>query len=883
MTTPDSTVPERRIYRRDYKAPLWHVERIHLHFDLGQPTNEAGEHSVLVRCRQQLRSRTGEPGVLVLDGREMTLIDVRIDGESLPASRYTLTPEHLSIEDVPATAELEICGRLRPFANSSLEGLYGSSGLLCTQCESHGFSRITWCLDRPDVLSIYTVEICADAERYPVLLSNGNRVSEEVDDGRRTVVWHDPHPKPCYLFALVAGQLNCVRAEYQTASGRDVSIEFWCDPGLELQLDHAVRSLQNAMRFDEQAYQREYDLDLYMVVVARAFNMGAMENKGLNIFNPKCVLAHPDTATDADHVMVEAVVAHEYLHNWTGNRITCRDWFQLSLKEGLTVFREQHFSARHAGGAAQRIQEVALLKARQFVEDSGPLAHPVRPESYVDMNNFYTVTVYEKGAELIRVLRAIVGEPAFDRGMQHYFATLDGQAATIEDFLQCFALEDAGASVEEMLRWYDQPGTPRLGLRLQPHTHDAQTLTAELQQSPPAIADPSDPPRPVPQPVVLEFLDARGPLLLADGQSRWSTLLRGPQQRTDIRFARSAQGRVTPVFSGGFPAPVRVEYDYQPAELARIVEHASDPVARWDAQQRRIRRQLDAAINASGGDIVADWAPLLAVRDQVLAGTCDAAVAAELLSLPAAATLLAEGDSVDPLALAATHERLERQLAQALWVDDVVSRQLLHVPDRWEFTPDDVARRRLAVRMLELGLLADVVDIDATVDAWLQDADNLTLRFGALAAVWRADHPQRDAYAAAFANRHAHDPLVLDRLFALQARHASLDALQALLADGRYQRTQPNRVRAVLDTLVRQNLPTFYASDQRALGLWAEELMRLDEINPQLAARLVGALESSHRLAQPWRQAVYAALEQLRRCIRSPNLHEQLRRLLAAA
>ncbi len=863
--------PEHRIFRKDYQPPEWQVEQVELEFDLTAAARESGEHPVDVRCRQQLRAVSGHAGKLVLDGRDMELLSISIDGVALADDAWTLTPDSLEIHTFPAAAVLEIVGRIDPFANSSLEGLYGSPGLLCTQCESHGFSRITWFQDRPDVLSRYTVTIIADPERYPVLLSNGNRVSDQQVQGRREVVWNDPHPKPCYLFALVAGDLACVKDQHRTPSGRDVAIEFWCDPGLEDQLGHAVQSLKNAMRFDEEVYGREYDLDLYMVVVARAFNMGAMENKGLNIFNPKCVLAHPETATDEDHVMVEAVVAHEYLHNWTGNRITCRDWFQLSLKEGLTVFREQEFTAAHAGGSAQRIHEVALLKARQYVEDAGPLAHPVRPDSYVDMNNFYTATVYEKGAELIRVLRSCVGEQGYADGMQRYFEQFDGQAATIEDFIGCFEIAAGNATAEDVLRWYDRPGTPRLQMEMQPQP---QGCSFTLSQQPAAVARKLGT-TPLPIPVRLEFVDAAGPLSVSGHGPEFSALLNQEQGDYRVAFERPVEGELTPVFGGGLPAPVLWECAYSAEQLLLITRFAQDPVARWEAQQQRYRAAVAQVIQ--GHRVVADQ--FADVRDWFADGA-DRAVMAELLTLPAVATLLAEGDNVDPLATADAHRQVELALAHAVWKDAEVPESWLKVPQAWEFREADVACRRLAVRLLELGLLAGHSHLREVVHQWVHEADNLSLRYGALAAAWKADLADTSALHDAFLSRHRHNELVVDRAFALRARYENRDGVVTLLADPGYIRTSPNRVRAVMDTLVRQNPVTFYDREGEALRIWAAEIIHLDGVNPQLTARLVGGLESTFRLAEPWRGQIFDVLASTQKRVRSPNTHEQLGRIL---
>lgn len=867
--------PHHRIFRQDYQAPAWNVERVELEFDLCAPVGDKGQHDVRVVCRQWLNATNSATGALTLDGRDISLLEIRVDDELLSEDAYTLGPDSLVIPEFPASAVLETVGRIRPFENTALEGLYGSAGLLCTQCESHGFSRITWFQDRPDVLSVYQVSITANAERYPVLLSNGNRVSETEDGDIRTVVWEDPHPKPCYLFALVAGDLSCVKDSHTTSSGRDVEIEFWCDPGLEGQLDHAIASLKNAMVFDEEVYQREYDLDLYMVVVARAFNMGAMENKGLNIFNPQCVLAHHLTATDEDHVLVEAVVAHEYLHNWTGNRITCRDWFQLSLKEGLTVFREQQFSAAHAGGSAQRIHEVQTLKSRQFVEDSGPLAHPVRPESYVDMNNFYTVTVYEKGAELIRVLHACVGEQGYFEGMQKYFERFDGQAATLEDFVSCFSLEDVGLQGGDMLRWYDRAGTPRLGLNVR--DEGAGTFHAELEQMAPRNAKEPDHSA-LPIPVQLQFVDSRGALKLANGESEFHTVLHSHLLGHDIEFERDVEGLLTPVFSGGLPAPVHFEYTYSTEQLQLIARFATDPVAVWEAQQQLYREAIQKVMDGHPAE-TAGFMNICSGLDE----TTDRAVFAERLALPSVATMIAEGEDVDPLAMTDAHAQVERALAHAVWAAPEKLIPFFELPGTWSFRAEDVAARRLAIRLLQLGLLAGQTHLHDTAWNWVHHADNLSQQLGALDAVWHAAAPDYHSLHAYFVGNHREHELVIDRAVAVRARYATRNDFVDLLASPEYKRTSPNRVRAVMQTFMRANPGCFYEKSGESMRAWMAEIIALDAVNPQLTARLIGMLESSFRLAEPWRSQIYELLEAARSKIQSPTVIEQLGRILESA
>nr|MBV6631092.1 aminopeptidase N [Oceanococcus sp. HetDA_MAG_MS8] len=864
-----------RIYRKDYQPPNWAVETVELYIDLCAAADDQGAHPMEVRCTQQLRALGSGPTDLVLDGRDMELLSIAVDGQTWPEEHYELGSDQLTIRELPASATLTITGRITPFANASLEGLYASPGLLCTQCEAHGFSRITWFMDRPDVLSRYRVELRAPSERYPVLLANGNRVEQQDEAGIRRVVWEDPYLKPCYLFAMVAGDLGCVRDSYTTGSGREVAIEFWCDRGLESQLDHAVASLKNAMHFDEQEYGREYDLDLYMVVVARAFNMGAMENKGLNIFNPKCVLAHPRTATDEDHILVEAVVAHEYLHNWTGNRITCRDWFQLSLKEGLTVYREQHFSALHGGGAAQRIHEVDLLRSRQFVEDAGPLSHPVRPDSYVDMNNFYTVTVYEKGAELIRVLRSLVGERGFAAGMQTYFERFDGQAVTLEDLLSCFRGPHDEDLTAAMLRWYDQAGTPQLELRLSVQS-DTQ-IQLELEQSPPRNNAQFEP---VPIPVELSFVDSAGilPLAGAEASGAYCCHLREAKATTTLSLSRPAQGPVTPILGGGFPAPVRAQLHWSFEQKLAAARSAPDLVARWEAMQALYREAMDAQEPAS---VMAQMQEVIsaALQDDVPAD-----VQAALLSPPPAASVLADSQDVDPNVLPPKHDALERALAAAVWSQPKRAEKALDVPSSWRFVPADVAARKRALRLLQLGLKVKADGVRERALEWLRHSDNLSQRFGALAALWSCEDAQAMPLWESLWEEYAHDELVLDRVLGLRARYAKPDEWPQLLQHPGYKRTAPNRVRAVLDTLLRHNLSAFYsAANEQARQCWMEEIVALDGLNPQLTARLITGLETRLCLNAHWQDLTAQMLQSLRQRVRSPAVHEQIGRLLKSA
>ncbi len=847
---------KQRQYLRDYRPSAFQVPEIELKLDIQDSFVEVSSSLRVEKLDREVSS-------LRLDGREMDLREVRIDGEVLPASAYHQDTDSLTLNDVPDSFELAITVRIDPYSNSSLEGLYYAGGMLCSQCESHGFSRITYCLDRPDVLSVYRVELEADQLRFPVLLANGERESHAtLDNGRHSACWVDPHPKPCYLFAAVAGDLACRNRPFTTADGRDVRIAFYCDHGIEDRLDHAMDSLERAMRWDERRYGLAYDLDTYNVVVAGAFNMGAMENKGLNIFNPKYVLASPDTATDQDFASVEAVIGHEYFHNWTGNRVTCRDWFQLSLKEGLTVFRDQQFSADHGAGPAQRVAQVRLLRARQFAEDAGPLAHPVRPDSFLEMNNFYTVTVYEKGAELVRLLHARLGEDGFRKGMDLYFARHDGQAVTIEDFLAAHG-DANGVDTSGILRWYSQAGTPLVELT---DSYSDGRYRLHARQRVPKRPDAA----PVLIPIRLSLLASDGSVLLP------SRVLEFDQGEQSWEF--EVPQTPVPVLFEGLSAPIRWDYTYSPEQLQCILLHAEDPFSRWEAAQRLYLQQVDAAY-AGEGDI-ADFSVFACLLDDV----ADGGVIASLLTPPRPDELSDRYSELDPVRLVAAAEAVENQLAGTLGPQLEGAFRRLREASPYRFEPAQVARRSLLARILSLWVRSGAPAAIDAAESLYNQADNLSDRMAALGALNRRSGPRREALLRRFHTDCGSDPLLLDRWFALQAQLPGEDGLKTvrqLLEHADFDPVNPNRVRAVLGSFGMLNPSALYAADGEGLRLLAAQIQRFDRINPQLASRLIVPCAVLGKLVSPYREQMRSALEDARGQVASPDVIEQLDRILA--
>ncbi|OOG59349.1 aminopeptidase N [Rhodanobacter sp. C03] len=848
----------------DYRAPAWRVETVELDFDLGIDASE-------VFARLLLRRDPAQTAPLRLDGEDLQLLSIALDGEQLPATAYRYVGNVLEVDGARDGSVLETRVRLRPAANTALEGLYLSgsreAGFLLTQCEAEGFRHITFFPDRPDVQSRYSVTLRADRARFPVLLAGGNPDGAgELEGGRHWARFVDPHPKPSYLFALVAGRLEKIERDYVTADGRAVQLNIWAEADVIDRCHYAMDALERSMRWDEKAYGRNYDLDVFHVVATHDFNMGAMENKGLNIFNAKYLLADPDSTTDDEYRHVEAVVAHEYFHNWSGNRVTCRDWFQLSLKEGLTVFREQSFSADMNSAPLKRIEDVALLRRAQFPEDAGPLAHPVRPAQYSEINNFYTATVYEKGSELVRMLAGALGKDGFRRGMDRYFERNDGRAATLEDFLGALG-EANGIDLTPYLAWYAQAGTPRL----KAHGHyDAarREYTLTLAQQIQAGAE-HGPKVPLPIPVKLALFTRNGDMLPlhVDGQ---------PSTRETECMVVLAQAEQSFVFNNvitapvpsllrGFSAPVILDFDYTPDELALLLRHDIDGFNRWEAGQQLAARAYENLRDGGATDAVQAWCDALAFlfdNDDI-----EDALLADLLTPPGEVELAERETAVDPLRIHALRENLQQQLAERLGATAL--RQRFHTLSAHTNARLDAisqARRRLKRRVLELLNLVDSSSARVLAAVQYREAPGMTDRLAALTVLVHSQAAQAAPALADYRARYADNALALDKWFAVQAQSpgdAALERVLLLEQDPAFTLKNPNRVQALLGAFVRGNPSGFHRVDGAGYRLLAERLITLDALNPQVAARLATAFNGWQRLEPQRREAARAAIARL--------------------
>ncbi|PAS98063.1 MAG: aminopeptidase N [Candidatus Dactylopiibacterium carminicum] len=868
------SAPEARaVLRADYTPYPWQIESTHLHFELT-------EEDTLVHARLVVRRLADTPAgaSLVLQGRALETLSLSIDGVPLTPEAWSQQGEELHVQ-VPDGACFEFFSvvRIHPASNTSLMGLYRSSGLLCTQCEPEGFRRITWYPDRPDVLSRFRVTLDALRTRYPVLLANGNPVERtDLGDSRHRVVWEDPFPKPAYLFALVAGELACLEDSFTTCSGREVALQIYSAPADADRLGHAMVSLKHAMRWDEENYGREYDLDIFMIVAVADFNMGAMENKGLNIFNAAALLASPETATDVAWQRIEAIVAHEYFHNWSGNRVTCRDWFQLSLKEGFTVFRDAQFSADMNSPTLKRIQDVNRLRTAQFAEDAGPMAHPIRPDSYLEIANFYTMTIYEKGAEVIRMLRTLLRAEGFRQGSDLYFARHDGQAATCDDFLQAMA-DATGTDLTGFARWYAQAGTPRLTVR-------GEWLAAEhcyrvhlAQRCLPTPGQVEKQPFVIP--VALALFGADGKAIeTTDGQgasvAERVVVLEQAEQSFEFHGVQEV-----PVLSvlRGFSAPVMVAQDCTRDELAFLIRHETDGFNRWDAAQRlgvQVLQEMIAAL-AAGKRAEADPILLQSLGAVLADETLDLALCAELLVLPGEHYLAGLGEAVDVDLIRRARDALRRAI-QAAHSETMRQRYLtLHAASCAEpylANGGQIARRALQGVLLGYLVLAADDDALALCVAQYQTAHNLTLRLGALGALLNAPtdasgyETARVQLRADFAERHASVAQVMDSWFAVQAGCVAGDAVarvRRLILDPRFSLRNPNRARAVIGSFC-ANLPAFHRRDGEGYRFLCEQVLAADALNPQLSGRMVSPLTQWRRHDAPRQQAMLASLESLK-------------------
>ncbi|MGN2254104.1 aminopeptidase N [Frateuria sp. GZRe12] len=868
MTARDEQTPS-PIHLADYRPPAWAVEQVELEFDLGIDSSE-------VRSRLHLRRDLAQDAPLKLDGEGLELVAIELDGRPLDESAYRYRDDALEVDGVADGSVLETRVRVRPAANTALEGLYLSGarerGFLLTQCEAEGFRHITFFPDRPDVLARYTVTLRADRERFPVLLAGGNPDGTgDLPDGRHWARFVDPYPKPCYLFALVAGRLQKLERDYRTADGRDVRLVIWAESDVIECCHYAMDALERAMRWDEQAYGRNFDLSVFHVVATHDFNMGAMENKGLNIFNAKYLLADPDTTTDDEYRAVEAVIGHEYFHNWSGNRVTCRDWFQLSLKEGLTVFREQQFSADMNSPPLKRIDDVALLRRAQFPEDAGPLAHPVRPSQYSEINNFYTATVYEKGSELVRMLAGRLGHDGFRRGMDLYFERNDGRAATLEDFLAALGQAN-GIDLSPYLAWYGQAGTPRLsGEGRFDQAHRSYTLTLR-QHTPPTPGQPDK--RPLPIPVKLALFDADGRMLpLHEGAREQVVVLDAPEQSFVFPDIERAP---VPSLLRGFSAPVVLDYAYAPAELALLLTHDTDGFNRWEAAQQLAWRAYAELRDGRGHEALAVWGDTLAgLFDQP---ALDPALLADLLTPPGEVELAERETDVDPARIHALRQSLQRELAARIGAPVLADRyRALTARASDALDAASQAQRRLKRRVLELLALLDAPAAQAFAAALFDRAATMTDRLAGLAVLVRSGAPQAADALARYRARHADNALALDKWFAVQAQipgEPALARVRALEADPTFTLKNPNRVQALLGTWARGNPSGFHRDDGEGYRFLAARLAELDALNPQVAARLATAFNGWQRLEPARREQAHAAVAGLAEQRLSRNLAE---------
>ncbi len=859
------------IFLKDYMPPAFLVDGVALDVDFQADATQVTANLAVRRNPAAVDATAA----LILNGSELQTVSVEIDGALLEASRYEANEANdatLSIATVPDAFLLRTVVRIHPDANTRLSGLYRSADGYFTQCEAEGFRRITWFPDRPDVMSRYTVTIHADRESLPVLLSNGNPVaSGEEANGRHWARWEDPFPKPCYLFALVAARLKSLHDSFVTGSGRTVRLAIYVEPGKLDQCDHAMAALKKSMHWDEATFGLECDLDHYMIVAVGDFNMGAMENKGLNIFNTKYVLARPDVATDIDYENIDRVVGHEYFHNWTGNRVTCRDWFQLSLKEGLTVFRDQEFGADIHSRAVTRIRDVRALRAAQFPEDAGPMAHPVRPSSYVEINNFYTATVYEKGAEVVRMISTLIGKEAFRRGMDLYFARHDGEAVTCDDFVAAMA-DASGADLTQFMRWYEQAGTPRLSAR-GAYDAAAKRYALTLSQAP-AQLNSNVTAQPFRIPVVVGLVSPNGAdlPLYRDGaakadQGARSCILSLTETQQTFVFDDVPSAPV-PSLLRGFSAPVILDIPYSDEELVHLLAHDSDPCSRWEAGQILYGRLILASAARITAGSAPQWpASIAQAAARVLEGAdADPAFAAELLTLPNEATLAEQMEVVDPDALHAARNGLRRFLAGQLAapLHDGYRRFASSVGYRSDAA--DAGRRALRNTCLAYLNEAETAEARLLAVRQFESADNMTDQFAALSILAQYNVVEGVAALAAFHERWQHEALVIDKWLAVQAgsrRSSTLDAVKGLIGHTSFDLRNPNKVYSLLRTFGNNHVH-FHAADGGGYRFIAEQTGRLDAINPQVAARLARCFDRWRKFDTTRQSHARAALKQLR-------------------
>jgi len=854
------------IYLKDYTVPEYLIESVELSIVLDELNTRVVSKLMIQR---NPRSTVANPA-LVLQGEGLELISVAMDGVALDESLYQQSQESLTIKQLPQDRlfilAIENC--INPKENTALEGLYLSSTMLCTQCEAEGFRKITYFLDRPDVMTIFKTTLIGDKDRYPVLLSNGNKVAEgELKNNRHWVTWEDPFKKPCYLFALVAGQLGCIEDTYTTMTGREISLQIFVETHDIDKCDHAMQSLKNSMLWDEQTYGREYDLDLYMIVAVGHFNMGAMENKGLNIFNTKFVLARPDTATDTDYEHIEGVIGHEYFHNWTGNRITCRDWFQLSLKEGFTVFRDQEFTADQTSKAVKRIEDVKLLRIRQFAEDAGPLSHPIRPESYIEINNFYTLTVYEKGAEVVRMIRTLLGEDVFRKGSDLYFQRHDGQAVTCDDFVK--AMEDASqVDLGMFRRWYSQAGTPILEVT-ESYNQQQKTLTLTLKQS----CEPT-PGQAIKQalhiPVKAGLLAADGSVLksIVDGNDAADeVILEMTEQQQSFVFESLDENPVVSMLRG-FSAPVILNKQQSLDELAFLLSYDTDTFNRWEAGQKMSAQVIFGLIDDIQQGIKLQLNPLLteAYANILQQSWDDLSYFSLLLGLPAENYLAGQMEVVDVDAIHQARTFVKTTLAEQLQSQFLNLYQCYHKDESGQFDAGAVGRRRIKNVCLSFLLALESDASYQQAEKQFATAKNMTDQMAALLAIVESKCPTKATCLESFYQQWQDEALVIDKWFTLQASSSASDTfatVQGLMQHSAFELSNPNRVRSLIGAFSQANQLHFHAANGQGYQFLADQVIALNAINPQVASRMVAALTQWKRFDQARQSLMKSALERI--------------------
>lgn len=860
-------MPDTTIYLKNYQAPTFAVETVDLSFDL---------YDDYALVKSTLKLNRQHEGALFLYGDELELVSVHLNGVQLASSAYRIQDDGLVIEECPDHMMLLIVTRIQPQNNTQLSGLYRSNHLFCTQCEAEGFRRITYFPDRPDVLATYTTRISADQKLYPVLLSNGNLIdSGSTDDGRHWVVWQDPFKKPSYLFALVAGNLACIRDEFITCSGRRVDLRIYVEPGNEDKCAHAMASLKKSMRWDEEVYGREYDLDIFMIVAVSDFNMGAMENKGLNIFNSKYILARPDTATDQDYADVEGVVAHEYFHNWTGNRVTCRDWFQLSLKEGLTVFRDQEFSRDMNSRDVNRIMDVKALRSQQFPEDAGSMAHPVRPESYQEINNFYTATIYNKGAEVIRMQHTLLGKERYRRGMDLYFKRHDGQAVTIDDFVA--AMEDAnGVDLGQFKRWYSQAGTPDVFVKSD-YANGRLTLTVRQECRP--TPDCHDK-KPFHIPIRIALFDSKGQMMTID-----KDILELKEDKQTFIFAGLSEQPVVSLLRE-FSAPVQLKNELTPDELLFLLRYETDGYAKWDAAQRLVLNCINDFLNTAPDEWHIPEPLISAFRHVLLDNTLDPDLRAELLTPPGFEEVAATLKLIDVSRVEAVRDYFRQQLGLSLYDTALELYNQLWQDEDHQMNGQSYGRRKLRNVCLWLIMKANEEANRELCKVQFAAAKTMTDQIASFALLVNSAHQESRSKAIDdFYSQWSKDDLVMDKWFALQAASELPDALthvKDLLKHSAFSIKNPNKVRSVIGAFCMANPRNFHAIDGSGYAFLSEMLMTLDKLNPQIAARLATPFTRWQRYDQSRQDLMKQQLEQLAKQELSRDLREVVDKSLVA-